>query len=153
MAKERTFVMIKPDGVSRRLIGECIKRLEQRGFKLVAIKMQILTREKAEEHYKEHKGKDFFENLISFITSGPTIQMVWEGEDAIKQVRTMIGDTNPLKAVPGTIRGDFALITQNNVIHASDSLQSAEREIELYFSPQEIVKYTTDDEKWLTNKG
>lgn len=150
MAKERTFVMIKPDGVSRRLIGECIKRLEQRGFKLVAIKMQVLSREKAEEHYREHKGKDFFERLIEFITSGPTVQMVWEGEDAIAQIRNMVGATNPLKASPGTIRGDFALITQNNVIHASDSPQSAEREIGLYFSPQEVVKYKIDDEKWLS---
>lgn len=150
MPKERTFVMIKPDGVSRRLIGECIMRFEKRGFKLVAIKMQILTRQKAEEHYQEHKGKEFFERLVNFITSGPTVQMVWEGEDAIAQIRSMVGSTNPLKAAPGTIRGDFALITQNNIIHASDSPQSAEREISLYFTPEEIVKYTTDDEKWLS---
>jgi nucleoside-diphosphate kinase len=152
MAIERTFVMIKPDGVARRLIGECIRRFEQRGLKLVALKMQILTREKAEEHYQEHKGKDFFESLVQFICSGPTIQMVWEGEDAINQVRTMIGTTNPLKSPPGTIRGDFALITQMNIVHASDSPESAKREISLYFSPQDILEYKIDDEKWLTQK-
>lgn len=152
MAIERTFVMIKPDGVARRLVGECIRRFEQRGLKLIAIKMQILTREKAEEHYQEHKGKDFFESLVGFICSGPTVQMVWEGEDAINQVRSMIGNTNPLKSAPGTIRGDFALITQMNIVHASDKPESAEREISLYFSPQDILEYKADDEKWLTSK-
>ncbi len=152
MSIERTFVMIKPDGVARRLIGECIRRFEQRGLKLVALKMQILTREKAEEHYQEHKGKDFFESLVRFICSGPTVQMVWEGEDAINQVRSMIGTTNPLKSPPGTIRGDFALITQLNIVHASDSPASAQREIALYFTPQDILEYKLDDEKWLTSK-
>lgn len=152
MSKERTFVMIKPDGVARRFIGECIRRFEQRGLKLIAIKMQILTREKAEEHYKEHQGKDFFDSLVSFICSGPTVQMVWEGEDAINQVRSMIGNTNPLKSAPGTIRGDFALITQMNIVHASDSPASADREISLYFTPQDILEYKADDEKWLTSK-
>ncbi|MCX8064880.1 MAG: nucleoside-diphosphate kinase [Candidatus Hydrogenedentes bacterium] len=151
MPKERTFVMIKPDGVARKLVGECIKRLEQRGFKLVAIKMQVLTRAKAEEHYIEHKGKDFYESLINFIISGPTIQMVWEGEEAVSQIRAMVGSTNPLEASPGTIRGDFALITQKNVIHASDSIQSAEREIALYFLPEEIVEYSVGDDKWMTS--
>ncbi|MGC8737654.1 MAG: nucleoside-diphosphate kinase [Candidatus Hydrogenedens sp.] len=152
MPIERTFVMIKPDGVARRLIGECISRFEKRGLKLIAIKMQILTREKAEEHYQEHKGKDFFESLVGFICSGPTVQMVWEGEDTINQVRNMVGNTNPLKSAPGTIRGDFALITQMNIIHASDSPESAEREISLYFTPQDILEYKAEDEKWLTNK-
>ncbi|MCA1902054.1 MAG: nucleoside-diphosphate kinase [Candidatus Hydrogenedens sp.] len=152
MSIQRTFVMIKPDGVARRLIGECIQRFERRGLKLVAIKMQILTREKAEEHYQEHKGKEFYESLIRFITSGPTVQMVWEGEDAINQVRNMIGNTNPLKSEPGTIRGDFALITQMNIVHASDKTESAEREIALYFSTGDILQYKTDDEHWLTSK-
>ncbi len=152
MPIERTFVMIKPDGVARRLIGECIRRLEQRGLKLLAIKIQILTREKAEEHYQEHKEKDFFESLVAFICSGPTVQMVWEGEDAINQVRSMIGNTNPLKSAPGTIRGDFALITQMNIVHASDKPESAQREISLYFTPQDILEYKADDEKWLTTK-
>jgi len=150
MSNERTFVMIKPDGIARRLIGECICRFEKRGLKLVAIKMQILTQEKAEEHYQEHKGKDFYESLIRFICSGPTIQMVWEGEDAINQVRNMIGNTNPLKANPGTIRGDFALITQMNIVHASDKPESAEREISLYFRPEDILEYKVDDEQWLS---
>lgn len=146
---ERTFVMVKPDGVGRRLIGECIRRYEARGLKLVALKMQLLPRSKAEEHYAEHAEKPFFGGLVEFITSGPVVQMVWEGPDAVAQVRKMNGTTNPLEADVGTIRGDFALVLQNNVIHASDSPETAAREIALYFESDELLSYAMPDDLWV----
>lgn len=146
---ERTFVMVKPDGVGRRLAGECIRRLEQRGLKLVGLKIQILSEEIAQKHYEEHKEKPFFGELVGFITSGPTVQMVWEGPDAVAQVRKMNGATNCLKADVGTIRGDFGLSMQNNIIHASDSPETAQREIALYFEDNELLDYTMPDEHWL----
>ncbi len=146
---ERTFVMIKPDGVGRGLVGECIRRFEQRGLVLLAIKMQCLSVEQAALHYKEHEGKPFYEGLIAFITSGPTIQMVWEGNDAVAQVRKMNGTTNCLEAGPGTIRGDFGLSMQKNLIHASDSRETAAREIGLYFTDNEIVAIKSLCPEWL----
>ncbi|HNR29372.1 MAG TPA: nucleoside-diphosphate kinase [Candidatus Hydrogenedentes bacterium] len=146
---ERTFVMVKPDGVGRRLIGECIGRFERRGLKLVAMRMRIIDETTAKRHYAEHAGKDFFDSLVAFITSGPTVQMVWEGPDAVAQVRKMNGATNCLKADVGTVRGDFGLSTQNNIVHASDSPETAAREIALYFYPEELLTYTMPDEQWL----
>ena len=146
---ERTFVMVKPDGVGRGLVGECLRRFERRGFKLVALKMQQLSVEQAHKHYGEHKGKPFFEELVAFITSGPTVQLVLEGNDAVAQVRKMNGATNCLDAAVGTIRGDLGLSNQKNLIHASDSVETAVREIALYFSENEIVIYELPVAAWL----
>ncbi len=141
--------MVKPDGVGRRLVGECIRRFEQRGLKLVGMKMQIMPAELAKEHYSEHADKPFFGDLVSFITSGPTVQMVWEGPDAVAQVRKMNGATNCAKADVGTIRGDFGLSLQCNIIHASDSPETAKREIALYFDDKELLSYGMPDDAWL----
>lgn len=134
--------MIKPDGIQRSLTGEVISRFENKGLKILGIKMVKLEREKAEEHYAEHKGKPFYDPLIKFITSGPVIQFILEGTDAIRIVRKMVGATNPADAEPGTIRGDYVLCTTFNVIHASDSSQSSDREIALFFKPEEIHNYS-----------
>ena len=141
--------MVKPDGVGRRLVGECIRRYEQKGLKLVALKLQILPKEKAEEHYAEHKERSFFGELVSFITAGPTVQMVWEGPDAVAQVRKMNGATDCKKADMGTIRGDFGLSLQSNMIHASDSVETAGREIALYFDALELWSYAMPDDCWV----
>ena len=147
---ERTFVMVKPDGVQRGLIGEIIGRFEDRGLKLVGAKLMQIDQELAEEHYAEHTDKPFFEDLTDFITSGPVLAMVWEGQDAIAQVRQMMGATDPADAAPGTIRGDFGLDMGRNVIHGSDTEPgSAEREIELFFDDEELVDYERNDEAWL----
>ena len=146
---ERTFVMVKPDGVGRRLVGECIRRFEKRGLKLVGLKIQVLSEELAGKHYAEHKDKPFFGALVAFITSGPTVQMVWEGSDAVAQVRKMNGATNSLAADVGTVRGDFGLSLQRNIIHASDAPETAVREIALYFDESELLDYTMPDEHWL----
>ncbi len=131
--KEKTFVAIKPDAVKRKLIGKIIERFENKGLDIIAMKMVRLNRELAEKYYEEHKGKDFFEDLINFITSGRIVLMVIEGENAISVVRKMIGMTDPTEADPGTIRGDFGTKLPENIIHASDSKKSAEREIKLFF--------------------
>jgi nucleoside-diphosphate kinase len=130
---ERTLVLVKPDGVSRGLVGEVIGRIERKGFTVVALQMQTVTRAIAEEHYSEHRDKPFFGELVDFITSSPLVAAVIEGTDAIASWRTMMGATNPSQAAPGTIRGDLATQTQNNVTHGSDSPTSAEREIALFF--------------------
>ncbi|MEJ2774404.1 MAG: nucleoside-diphosphate kinase [Sulfolobaceae archaeon] len=137
--KQRTFVMIKPDGVKRRLVGEIISRFEKRGFNIVAMKMVHIDRTTAERLYEEHKGKSFFEELINYITSGPVVCMVVEGEEAVTVVRKMIGNTDPKEAPPGTIRGDYALTKAENVIHASDSEEKAKREMSIFFAEKEIV--------------
>jgi nucleoside-diphosphate kinase len=146
---ERTFVMVKPDGVGRRLVGEAIRRYEAKGLKLVGLKMQVIGRDLAQRHYAEHKGKPFFDGLVEFITSGPTVQMVLEGNNAIDVVRSMNGATDSLKAAQGTIRGDLGLSLQNNVVHASDGAETAAREIALYFGENELWTYTMPDERWL----
>ncbi|MGG1515140.1 nucleoside-diphosphate kinase [Paenibacillus oryzisoli] len=146
---EQTFLMVKPDGVQRGLIGEIVKRFEQKGFQLVGSKLMLITREQAEFHYAEHNGKDFFELLVNFITSGPVFGMVWEGDQVITLSRTMIGKTNALEAAPGTIRGDFAVHTRLNLIHGSDSPESAEREINNFFRPEEIMKYEKNVQPWI----
>jgi nucleoside-diphosphate kinase len=147
---ERTFVMVKPDGVGRRLIGACMRRFEKRGLKLVGLKMQVISQELAGRHYDEHRERPFFPDLVAFITSGPTVQMVWEGNDAVAQVRKMNGATNSIEAAVGTIRGDYGLSLQNNVIHASDSVDTAKREIALYFQDSELLDYPMLDTHWLS---
>ena len=148
---ERTFVMIKPDGVHRGLVGEVISRLESRGLKLVAAKVVQLDTSTAEDHYGEHADKPFFEGVVEFITSGPVVPMVWEGEDAVRQVRQMIGETDPLDASPGTVRGDFALDIGRNVVHASahDDPGANDREINIFFDASELTSYDRLDESWL----
>ena len=148
---ERTFVMVKPDGVQRGLVGDIISRLEGRGLKLVAASFQSIPRELAEEHYGEHVDKPFFDDLVSFITSGPVMAMVWEGQDATRQVRRMMGETDPADAAPGTIRGDFGLDLGRNVIHGSDHEDPGanEREIGLFFDEDDLVDYDRIDETWL----
>jgi nucleoside-diphosphate kinase len=149
MTKERTFVMIKPDAVQRGLVGEIIRRFEQKGIKIVAMKLVSVSRELAEKHYEIHKGKPFFEPTVAYIMSAPVVAMVLEGNDIIEMVRTMIGKTDPMKAEIGTIRGDFCQFIGRNLVHGSDGSDTAEFEINLWFKPEEISKYTKIDEKWL----
>ena len=130
----KTFFMIKPDGVKRNLIGEIISRVEEKGFKITKIKMMTINQNLAEEHYKEHKDKPFFSDLVSFITSGPVVAMQLEGENVVTQIRNLMGTTNPSDATPGSIRGDLATELDKNVVHGSDSDESAERELNLFFS-------------------
>ena len=130
----KTFFMIKPDGVKRNLIGEVISRVEGKGFKITKIKMMIISQDLAEEHYGEHKDKPFFSDLVSFITSGPVVAMQIEGENVVAQIRNLMGATNPLDATPGSIRGDLATELDKNVVHGSDSDESANRELNLFFS-------------------
>ena len=132
--------MVKPDGVERRLAGEIIRRFETRGLKLIGLKMMTPTRETAEAHYAVHKERPFFGELVTFITSGPVVGMVWEGTDAIKLTRTMIGATKPTEALPGTIRGDFTCSMINNLVHGSDSPEAAADEMALWFKPGELLK-------------
>jgi len=133
MKKERTFLMIKPEGVEQGLIGEIIGRFERKGFKIVAMKLLKISREVAEKQYEEHRGKDFFEGLVSYMSSAPTVSMVIEGENAIGVAREMAGATDPKLAKPGTIRGDYGIDIQRNMIHASDSEEAAKREISIHF--------------------
>ncbi|MBX9569139.1 MAG: nucleoside-diphosphate kinase [Candidatus Obscuribacterales bacterium] len=136
---QRTFVAIKPDGVQRGLIGDIVSRFEKKGLKIVGMKFMQVTKQLAENHYGEHKGKPFFEGLVGFITSGPILAMVLEGKDAIAVSRTVIGATNPVSAAPGTIRGDLALEIGRNIVHGSDGPESAKREIGIFFSDEELV--------------
>ena len=146
---ERTFVMIKPDGVQRGLAGEIISRFERRGLKIAGLRMLVVSDELAKKHYEEHAAKPFFPSLTSFIRSGPAVAMVVEGKDVVTVVRSMVGKTRPAESAPGTIRGDFALDTGRNVIHASDSPESAKREISLYFDKTQLATYARIDEQWL----
>ncbi|WP_163654205.1 nucleoside-diphosphate kinase [Listeria sp. PSOL-1] len=146
---ERTYMMIKPDGVERGYIGEIISRFEKKGLKLVGAKMLQITPELAKAHYKEHAGKPFFNDLITFITSNPVFAMVLEGDHAIEFARKMMGKTNPEEASAGTIRFDYALHMNRNIIHGSDSQTSAEREIALFFNPEELVHYQKALDVWL----
>ncbi|WP_077616584.1 nucleoside-diphosphate kinase [Caenibacillus caldisaponilyticus] len=146
---ERTFLMVKPDGVQRNLIGEIVGRFEKKGFKLVGAKLMQISRELAEKHYAEHKERPFFGELVNFITSGPVFAMVWEGEGVIATARAMMGKTNPAEAAPGTIRGDFAVKVSQNVIHGSDSPESAAREIGLFFDESELVDYEKTIDRWV----
>jgi nucleoside-diphosphate kinase len=146
---ERTFVMVKPDGVQRGLIGEIIARLEKRGLKLTAARMIAVSQELAEEHYAVHKGKSFYEGLIKYITSAPVMAMVWEGPNAIAAVRQTMGATRPYEAAPGTVRHDFGLTVGRNLTHASDSPENAAIEIALWFKPEELIIWTRSDDPWI----
>jgi nucleoside-diphosphate kinase len=145
---ERTLVLVKPDGVQRGLVGEIISRLEKRGLRLVAAKFIQVSKELAEEHYAIHKGKGFYNSLISYITSSPVMAMVWEGPNAISAVRQTMGSTRPLEAAPGSVRHDFALEIGRNLTHASDSVENGEIEVSLWFAPQELVQWSRDIDRW-----
>ena len=149
MARERTFVLLKPDAVQRGLVGAVLRRFERRGLKLVGLKLTRVTKELAETYYAEHKGKPFLEGLVKYVTSAPVVAMVLDGEGAVAAVRGMMGKTNSAEAEPGTLRGDYALTIGRNVIHGSDGLASAKREIELFFKPAELHEYARIDEAWL----
>ncbi len=149
MTSERTFVLIKPDGVQRGLVGQIVERFERKGLKLVSAKMLWVTKDLAREYYAEHEGKDFFEGLIEYVTSGPSVAMVLEGDGAIATVRNMIGATDPAKAQQGTIRGDLGMDISRNLVHGADSPESAKREIPLFFSSEELMDYSRTDEAWL----
>jgi nucleoside-diphosphate kinase len=146
---DRSFVMIKPDGVQRGLVGEIISRLEAKGLKLVAARFEMLPEARVTEQYKEHLAKPFFPGLKVYIMGGPVFLMVWEGRNVVSIVRKVIGATNPQEAMPGTIRGDFGIDIGRNVIHASDSQESADREIAIHFRPSELTTYTRIDESVL----
>ena len=149
MAMEGTYLMVKPDGVQRGLVGEIMSRFEKKGLKLVAAKLMVIPKETAEKHYAEHKDKKFFPSLISYITSGPVFAMVWEGENAVQVCRNIMGKTNPQESAPGTIRGDYCMVTGVNIIHGSDSPESAAREIGIFFRPEDLVDYKRDSDKWI----
>ena len=149
MAMERTYLMVKPDGVQRGLVGEIMSRFEKKGLKLVAAKLMVIPKETAAKHYAEHKDKKFFPSLISYITSGPVFAMVWEGENAVQVCRNIMGKTNPQESAPGTIRGDYCMVTGVNIIHGSDSPESAAREIGIFFRPEDLVDYKRDSDKWI----
>ena len=146
---QRTLVLVKPDGVQRALVGSIVGRLERRGLKLVGLKMMQITKEVAARHYAEHQGKPFYDGLISFITSGPVVAMIWEGREAVTVVRGLMGATDPLKAAPGTIRGDLALDLGMNLIHGSDSPARAETEIALFFSQSDLHDYERTVDRWI----
>lgn len=146
---ERTLVIVKPDGVQRGLIGPIITRLEQRGLKIVGLKMMQITPELARKHYAIHEGKPFFDGLIRYITSSPVVVMVVEGKKAIEVVRATMGATNPVAAAPGTIRADYALEIGRNLVHGSDGPETAQTEIALFFKPEELLDYSRDTDRWI----
>jgi nucleoside-diphosphate kinase len=146
---DRTFVMIKPDGVQRNLVGKILSRFEEKGFKIAALKLIQLDEQLARRHYEEHVNKPFFPGLLKYITSGPVVAMVLEGKGVVEEVRKLMGKTNPLEAQPGTIRGDFGLEIGCNVIHGADSPESAAREIGIYFKEEEIKSYDKEVDHWL----
>lgn len=146
---ERSFIMIKPDGVQRGLVGEVIKRFEVKGFTLVGMKFLQVSQALAEQHYDVHRERPFFKGLIEFITSGPVVAMVWEGEGIVSASRAIIGATNPQAAAPGTIRGDFGVTVGRNLIHGSDAVETAQREIALWFKDEELVSWQPCAQPWL----
>ena len=150
MSTEQTLVLVKPDGVQRALAGTIISRLEARGLRIVAMKMIQVSRDMAMRHYGVHQGKPFFEGLVGFITSSPVIAMVLEGRSAVEMVRSTVGATDPLQAQPGTIRGDLGVDIGRNLVHASDSPETAVQEIAFFFSPDEILSYSRDVDRWVT---
>ena len=149
---ERSLVLVKPDGVERALIGEVIARLERRGLRLVAAKFMQVSKQLAETHYAIHKGKPFYEGLISYITSAPVMAMVWEGPNAVAAVRQTMGATRPTEAAPGTLRHDFALEVGRNLTHASDEPANAEKEVTLWFKPDELVDWRREVDRWIFEK-
>jgi nucleoside-diphosphate kinase len=146
---QRTLILLKPDAVQRRLVGQITARFEQKGLRLVALKLVRASRELAERHYAVHKGKPFYESLLGFLTSGPTVAMVLEGREAVAACRNLMGVTDGVKAGPGTVRGDFALSVQNNLVHGSDSPENAAAEIALWFRPEELVDFAATDANWV----
>jgi len=146
---QQTLILLKPDGVQRRLAGTIIQRFEQKGLRLAGLKLVKASRDLAEKHYAVHKGKPFYDSLLQFLTSGPTLAMVWQGREAVSVARTLMGATDGTKAPPATIRGDFALSVQNNLVHGSDSAENAALEIALWFQPGELVDYTSCDASWI----
>ncbi|MFW5945519.1 MAG: nucleoside-diphosphate kinase [Candidatus Natronoplasma sp.] len=146
---ETTFLMVKPDGVQRGLIGKVVSRLEDKGLRIDAMKMMQIDKQEAKEHYAEHKGKDFYEPLLDFITSGPVVVMAVSGDSAISVIRDMVGATDPKEADPGTIRGDYGLDVGRNIVHAADSKESAERELDIFFEKKEYQEYSRVEETWI----
>src|SRR5271157_488216 len=146
---QRTLILLKPDCVQRRLVGTIVGRFERKGLRLAGLKLVQASRDLAEKHYAVHKGKPFYDSLLSFLTSGPTVAMVWEGREAVAVARTLMGATDGTKAPPATIRGDFALSVQNNLVHGSDSAENAAVEIALWFKPEELVGYVPVDVAWI----
>ncbi|KAG9469812.1 hypothetical protein GDO78_019613 [Eleutherodactylus coqui] len=147
--KEQTFIAIKPDGVQRGLIGDIIKRFEQKGFLLVAMKMQQASKEHLRQHYIDLKDRPFYSGLVDYMSSGPVVAMVWEGLNVVKTGRLMLGETNPADSKPGTIRGDFCIQVGRNIIHGSDSVESAKKEIALWFKPEELTNYESCAKCWV----
>lgn len=152
MSDERTFIAIKPDGVQRGLIADIIKRFEQKGFKLVAMKMIKPTKELLTQHYYDLRNKGFFPGLVDFMASGPVVAMVWEGLDVVKTGRVMLGETNPADSKPGSIRGDYSIDIGRNIVHGSDSVETAKKEIGLWFKPEEIVEWKSSLAEWIYEK-
>ena len=146
---QQTLILLKPDAVQRRLVGEILGRFERKGLRLAGMKLVQSSRELAEKHYAVHKGKPFYESLLSFLTSGPTVAVVLEGREAVAVGRSLMGLTDGAKAAPGTIRGDYAISVQNNLVHGSDSPENAATEIALWFAPTELTKYTPVDAAWV----
>jgi len=147
---QQTLILLKPDAVQRRFVGAILGRFESKGLRLAGLKLIQAPRELAEKHYAMHKGKPFYESLLSFLTSGPTLAVVLEGREAVAACRSLMGTTDGVKAAPGTIRGDFALSVQNNLVHGSDSPENAAIEIALWFKPDELTAYTTTDANWVS---
>src|SRR4051812_19369047 len=146
---QQTLILLKPDCVQRRLVGEIVGRFERKGLRLAGLKLVQASRDLAEKHYAVHKGKPFYESLLKFITAGPTVAMVWEGREAVAVARTLMGPTDGTKAPPATVRGDFALSVQNNLVHGSDSPDNARAEVALWFRPDELVSYQATDAAWV----
>lgn len=146
---QRTLILLKPDAVQRRLVGDIIGRFERKGLRLVGLKLVAASRELAEKHYAVHKGKPFYESLLTFLTSGPTVALVWEGREAVTVGRNLMGVTDGAKAPPGTVRGDYAISVQNNLVHGSDSAENAALEIALWFKDEELTAYTPTDAGWI----
>jgi nucleoside-diphosphate kinase len=147
---ERTLILVKPDGVQRGLAGEIVSRFERRGLKLVGMKFMQMSQALAEEHYGVHKERPFYKGLVEYITSGPIVAMVWEGNDAIAAARATMGGTNPVAANPGTIRGDFGMEIGRNLVHGSDSPENAVKEVNLFFAPAELVDWTRSNDGWIS---
>ena len=149
---ERSLVLVKPDGVQRALVGEVISRLERRGLRLVAAKFMQVSRELAETHYAIHKGKPFYDGLIAYIISAPVMAMVWEGPNAVAAIRQTMGSTRPTEAAPGSLRHDFALEVGRNLTHASDTVENGEKEVALWFMPEELVDWKREVDRWVFEK-
>merc|ERR1711942_87093 len=149
MSQERTFIAVKPDGVQRGLIGEIIKRFEQKGFKLCGMKFMHASEEHMKKHYIDLKDRPFYHGLVKYMSSGPLLAMCWEGTGVVKTARKMMGETNPADSLPGSIRGDFCIEVGRNIIHGSDSVESANKELALWFKPEELYSWTPANDKWI----